>query len=125
MAAVKIRFRVDLDSRCSVGIGKIELLEGVARTGSISQAAREMQMSYRRAWLLLNDVNVGFDRPVVRASPGGRRGGGAILTDFGKSLVAAYRELETEIHSLAASRLRSLSRHVKPGGGESGDGPRL
>lgn len=113
MTALRIRFRVDLDSRCSVGIGKIELLENIARTGSISQAAREMRMSYRRAWLLLHDVNVGFDRPAVEASTGGRHGGGAALTDFGRSLVAAYRDLEQDIQALAASRLRSLGKHVK------------
>jgi molybdate transport system regulatory protein len=62
-STLTVRFRVDFGSRCSVGVGKIELLEGIARTGSLSQAAREMRMSYRRAWLLLEDMNVSFDQP--------------------------------------------------------------
>jgi molybdate transport system regulatory protein len=55
-----VRFRVDFDRHCSVGIGKIELLEGIARSGSLSEAARRMRMSYRRAWLLLADLNTSF-----------------------------------------------------------------
>jgi molybdate transport system regulatory protein len=80
--APTVRFRVDFGNRCSIGIGKIELLEGIAPTGSISQAAREMRMSYRRAWLLLEDMNVSFDHPVARSSVGGRGGGGVVLTSI-------------------------------------------
>ncbi|HEY0799584.1 MAG TPA: LysR family transcriptional regulator, partial [Steroidobacteraceae bacterium] len=92
-----LRFRVDFGTDCSVGLGKIELLEGIAQTGSLSKAAREMQMSYRRAWLLLEDLNRSFDQPVARASVGGRGGGGAILTTFGQRLVDGYRKLESEV----------------------------
>jgi molybdate transport system regulatory protein len=63
MTASSIRFRVDFEGQCSVGLGKIALLEGIARTGSVSQAAREMDMSYRRAWLLVDSLNHGFDQP--------------------------------------------------------------
>ena len=63
--ALTVRFRVDFDARCSVGIGKIELLEAIAGTGSLSQAARRLKMSYRRAWLLMADLNASFDQPVV------------------------------------------------------------
>src|SRR6202023_478207 len=93
--ALTVRFRVDFGNRCSVGVGKIELLEGIARTGSLSQAAREMRMSYRRAWLLLEEMNVSFDQPVAHASVGGRGGGGVVLTAFGTRLVEGYRRLET------------------------------
>jgi molybdate transport system regulatory protein len=96
-----VRFRVDFANRRSVGIGKIELLEGIARTGSLSQAAREMRMSYRRAWLLLADLNACFDSPVARTSTGGRGGGGAVLTPFGTELVAGYRELESSLRPIA------------------------
>jgi len=113
--AVTVRFRVDFGNRCSVGVGKIELLEGIARTGSISQAAREMRMSYRRAWLLLEDMNVSFDHPVARASVGGRGGGGVILTSFGLGLVAGYRRLESGLRPLADACMEDVSRHIKVG----------
>ena len=114
--ALKVRFRIDFGSRCSIGAGKIELLEGIARSGSLSQAAREMRMSYRRAWLLLEDMNLSFDEPVARASVGGRGGGGVILTAFGTRLAADYRRLESSLQSLAAECVEDLGRHVKSGG---------
>ena len=110
--ALTVRFRVDIGRHCSIGIGKIELLEGIALTGSLSQAARRMRMSYRRAWLLLADLNKGFDRPVVHSSTGGRGGGGAVLTPLGVRLVAGYRELEAKILPLANSCLREAGRRA-------------
>jgi molybdate transport system regulatory protein len=110
-----VRFRVDFGSRCSVGAGKIELLEGIARTGSLSQAARDMRMSYRRAWLLIEDMNVSFDHPVTHASVGGRGGGGVVLTVFGSRLVAGYRRLESSLQPLADTYLEDFGRHIKSG----------
>ena len=114
--ALSVRFRVDFGTRCSVGLGKIELLEGIARTGSLSQAAREMRMSYRRAWLLLEDMNLNFDQPVTHASVGGRGGGGVVLTSLGTRLVAGYRQLESSLQPLAGTYLEDFGRHVKAGG---------
>jgi len=113
--SLTVRFRVDFGSRCSVGVGKIELLEGIGRTGSLSQAAREMRMSYRRAWLLLDDMNLSFDHPVTHASVGGRGGGGVVLTSFGSALVAAYRRLESSLRPLADACMEEFSRHIKIG----------
>ena len=112
MHRVSIRFRVDLGKACSVGPGKIALLEAIARTGSLSQAARELGMSYRRGWLLLDSLNSSFRRLVVALSKGGRGGGGAILTPFGKSLVAAYRELEAGLLARARSALAGIAREA-------------
>jgi molybdate transport system regulatory protein len=109
----KLRFRVDFSPECSIGIGKIEILEGIARCGSLSGAAREMGMSYRRAWLLLEDLNSGFDEPVTRASVGGRGGGGVVLTSFGERLVEGYRQLESRMQRLTAQRLQDFGRHAK------------
>ena len=113
--ALTVRFRIDFGNRCSIGVGKIELLEGIARTGSISQAAREMRMSYRRAWLLLEDMNVSFDHPVARASVGGRGGGGVVLTSFGSGLVAGYRRLESSLRPVADACMEDIGRHIKVG----------
>ena len=107
-----VRFRVDLSGNCSVGVGKVELLEAIACAGSLSQAAREIGMSYRRAWLLLADMNVNFGHPVARTSTGGRGGGGAELTGLGASIVNGYRNLESEMRPLALSYLRNLNRHL-------------
>ena len=112
-SAPTVRLRVDFDSRCSVGVGKVQLLEGIARTGSLSAAAREMRMSYRRAWLLLEDMNISFDHPVARASVGGRGGGGVVLTAFGMKLIEGYRRLESSVQTLAGEYLLEFGRHIK------------
>lgn len=113
-SALTVRFRVDFGGKCSVGVGKVELLEGIARTGSLSQAARDMRMSYRRAWLLLDDLNSSFDDPVAHASVGGHGGGGVVLTPFGSGLVERYRRLESQLQPLAGEYLEDVGRHVKP-----------
>lgn len=88
--------------------GKIRLLEAIGRTGSISQAGRNLGMSYRRAWLLIDDMNQCFRHPVVNARPGGSQGGGAVLTEFGTELVRDYRALETAAETAAKPQLRGF-----------------
>jgi molybdate transport system regulatory protein len=90
----KLSIRVVLGPAQAIGPGKIRLLESIAETGSISAAGRAMRMSYRRAWLLLDELNHLFDRPVATTAQGGRTGGGASLTPFGKRLVLGYRKME-------------------------------
>lgn len=92
MASLSIR--VDLSASSSIGPGKIRLLEVIDETGSISAAGRAMAMSYRRAWLLLDELNHMFAEPVATTMLGGRAGGGATLTSFGKRLIEGYREME-------------------------------
>ena len=101
MSEVSVSFRVDFSPDCAVGPGKIALLEHIDSSGSLSEAARELKMSYRRAWLLLEDLNTSFQQPVAQMSVGGRGGGGAALTAFGSELVAAYRTLEAHIRKRA------------------------
>jgi len=101
MTGVSVSFRVDFSPECAVGPGKIALLEHISSTGSLSEAARKLKMSYRRAWLLLEDLNTSFQQPVALMSVGGRGGGGASLTPFGEELVAAYRNFEAHIHKRA------------------------
>lgn len=107
MASLSIR--LDLAPDVRVGPGKVRLLELVAEQGSISGAGRAIGMSYRRAWLLLDELNRSFPEPVVDAARGGRRGGGAVLTPFGLRLVAAYRAIERGAAEAAAPHLAALS----------------
>jgi len=107
-----IRFRLDFHHQCSVGIGKISLLEAIARTGSLSQAARDIGMSYRRAWLLIDSMNAEFDTRVISATVGGSGGGGAQLTSFGRELIQAYRNLEARIALLAVEHMSDVATHV-------------
>ena len=104
-----MRLRVDLSPGHAIGPGKIALLEQIDRTGSLSQAARELNMSYRRAWLLLDDLNHTFTQPATAMSVGGSGGGGARLTPFGKRLVGAYRGLEQATEELAVKQLEWLA----------------
>lgn len=94
MSLPAIRFRIDFVPGCSVGPGKIALLEAIKHSGSLSQAARDLKMSYRRAWLLLDNLNRSFAEPIVTTSVGGSHGGGAAVTAFGAALVGCYRKIE-------------------------------
>lgn len=110
--APEVRFRIDFAEACSVGAGKIDLLEAIGRFGSLSEAARQMSMSYRRAWLLIDSLNRDFDLPVASTSVGGSGGGGAVLTPFGQQLIEAYRGLEAGVQALAARQLSDVAAHV-------------
>jgi molybdate transport system regulatory protein len=112
MKSPTLRLRVDFNAECSLGPGKIQLLEGIGRTGSLSQTARDLDMSYRRAWLLLESVNVSFDQRVVSSQVGGKAGGGAQLTAFGQQVIDAFRKLEAELQLLGAGRMRSIAIHI-------------
>ena len=104
-----VRLRIDFGPRSSIGPGKIALLERIEASGSLSQAARELRMSYRRAWLLLDDLNHAFVEPVATASVGGAGGGGARLTALGRRIIAAYRAVEHASLDAATTRLAWLA----------------
>ncbi len=114
MRAPAVRFRIDFSNCAHVGPGKIELLEAIARYGSLSQAARTLGMSYRRAWLLVASLNESFRKPVTVASTGGKGGGGAAVTEFGAELIESYRALEKDFAALAARRLGAIVPAVVP-----------
>ena len=84
-----VRFRLDFGREEAVGPGKISLLEHIGSSGSLSQAARELNMSYRRAWQLLDSLNSSFRERAVLTQKGGRGGGGAALTPLGEELSAS------------------------------------
>ncbi|HET7779521.1 MAG TPA: LysR family transcriptional regulator [Rudaea sp.] len=92
------------------GPGKADLLEKIAETGSISGAARQMRMSYKRAWQLVDEMNRMFTGPLIEAAPGGARGGGATLTPLGARIAAAYRGIQEKLPLAARRELALLSR---------------
>jgi molybdate transport system regulatory protein len=100
-----IRIRIDFTENVNLGPGKIALLEAIRSTGSISDAARSLGMSYRRAWLLVNSLKEGFSEAVTVSATGGKGGGGARVTPFGLTLIKQFRLLEREIARLSAQRL--------------------
>lgn len=100
----------------AMGPGKAELLERIGRNGSISAAAREMGMSYRRAWQLVDSLNAAFREPVVTTAVGGRRGGGARITPYGKGLVAAFRVMEGKASAAIAGDLRRYAAQLRSAG---------
>ena len=114
------RVRIDFSETCSLGPGKIALLEGIERTGSLSAAARSLGMSYRRGWMLLHSVNDAVAEPVVALSAGGKDGGGARLTEFGRRLITTYRDLESAVDALTAKAFASLSAKRTAGAGGVG-----
>lgn len=116
MRAPAVRFRVDFGRDEAIGPGKIALLEHIGTSGSLSQAARELGMSYRRAWQLLASLNVSFRERAVMTAKGGRGGGGATLTPFGRELIRAYREFDAEVQDRALRHFRAISRRAHPQG---------
>jgi molybdate transport system regulatory protein len=91
-----------------LGPGKVELLAHIAQTGSISQAAKKMKMSYRRAWLLIDELNHMFEKPCVETAAGGAGGGGAKVTDFGQKVIAAFKALEKAMAKECEGAFKSL-----------------
>lgn len=107
-----LSLRIDL-AQGRIGPGKISLLEAIDREGSISAAGRALGMSYKRAWDLVDALNRILGTPVVATSPGGYRGGGAVLTDAGRNLVADYRAIERAAQRAAEPRLAALARRTR------------
>ncbi len=106
----RLSIRVDLDDNGRLGPGKVALLEAIDAHGSISAAGRAMNMSYRRAWDLVSEINASFREPLVISQPGGRHGGGARLTALGADLVRHYRAIETAAAAASAPHLAALDR---------------
>jgi molybdate transport system regulatory protein len=104
----KVRLRIDLAPGAAIGPGKVELLEAIQATGSLSEAARRIGMSYRRAWVLLDNLNRSFAGPLATASVGGRGGGGVELTPLGTELIKRFRRLEATVDRLATEQFADV-----------------
>ena len=97
----------------AMGPGRARLVALIASTGSISAAAREMGMSYRRAWQLVDALNTSFNEPLVVTVVGGQRGGGAIVTGFGQRVVEDYHRMESKASAAIASDLKHYATHLR------------
>lgn len=110
-----LSLRINLDPEGRLGPGKIELLEQIASSGSISAGARNMNMSYKRAWDLVEEMNRMFGKPMVLAQTGGRRGGGARLTPVGRAVIDRFRAIERTVTAAAAPHLDALRADIDAG----------
>jgi molybdate transport system regulatory protein len=119
-----VRFRVDFTPACSVGPGKIALLETIVRTGSLQRAARQLGMSYAYGWLLLNDLNRSFGEPVTKSAMGGSTRGGMTVTAFGERLVRCYRSAARAIEVALQSELKPIARKAVPQRSRKSSAPR-
>jgi molybdate transport system regulatory protein len=108
--STRLTIRLDFDAGRRLGAGKVALLESIDTTGSISAAGRAQGMSYRRAWLLVDDLNQLFVAPLVSAHHGGAKGGGAALTDEGRRIVTLYRDAEAKMRLAAQPEIDSIER---------------
>ena len=114
MTAPSPRLRIILGKAIAIGPGKAELLRLIEETGSISAAARKMGMSYRRAWTLVETMNTAFREPMVEAATGGRGGGGAQVTDFGREALDRYRAMEEKAVRSVTGEMDAFSEMLDP-----------
>lgn len=111
---LKVILRIDFPGDTRLGRGKVQLMEHIRNTGSISAAGRAMDMSYRRAWLLVDEMNRMFRMPVVESQRGGKQGGGAALTAFGIDLLARMNALQETVVKAMDADLTWLEEHRAP-----------
>lgn len=107
-ARIALKLRLWRDNDVAMGPGKADLLDAIRQTGSISAAARTMDMSYRRAWMLVDVMNRNFRKPLVHSAVGGSRGGGAQLTETGARILAQFRIMEASALAAAETHLALL-----------------
>lgn len=110
-AGSSIKLQIDFPGGVRLGPGKVALLEAIDSAGSLSRAAAEIGMSYRRAWLFMDQINQAFDQVAVSTPEHGHGGGPAKLTDFGRELIRQYRSIEKKAISSGGEILSWLDEH--------------
>jgi len=108
MVSLSLSIRIDLANGDRIGPGKVALLEAIRSTGSISAGARALGMSYRRAWLLVEQINHALREPAVTTETGGQSGGGASVTPIGERIINLYRAIEAEARMAAGGEFRAI-----------------
>ena len=111
---VGVRVWVEREGQAVLGEGRAELLAAIDAEHSITKAAKSAGMSYRRAWLLVDALNHMFPDTLVSASPGGSRGGGAKLTDYGRGVAAAYRRVEVRARAAMREEMAAFNLAIDP-----------
>ncbi|ENU29691.1 hypothetical protein F991_02178 [Acinetobacter sp. CIP-A165] len=112
-ARLKLHVRILSENEIAFGPGKAELLEAIQRTGSISQAAKCMNMSYRRAWQLVETMNQCFRSNLVETQTGGIHGGGAVVTELGQLVLNKFRIMEQQAIQAVESEFEELSNYME------------
>jgi molybdate transport system regulatory protein len=105
---IRVRCWIDVDDEKFFGLGRVELLQHVDKTGSIAKAAKSMGMSYKKAWAMVEDMNDRGHEPYVLSRKGGKKGGGAELTDTAKKVVAAYNKMLAQLNTVAKKHSKIL-----------------
>lgn len=113
MATIRNTTRVMAKGERAFGPGKADLLERISAEGSISKAAKSMEMSYSRAWQLVDAMNQAFRKPLVESTAGGRKGGGAVLTSMGKEVLGLFRKMEKQLAADADAYLAEFEKRLK------------
>ena len=118
----RLRLRLLFGDDAMVGPGKVELLERIRDAGSISAAGRGMAMSYKRAWMLVEEMNAAFRTPLVDSTRGGPGGGGARITEAGAEVLRRYRAIERAASQSAAGDIAALEAMLRSPPGDIPDG---
>ncbi|HAO23765.1 MULTISPECIES: winged helix-turn-helix domain-containing protein [unclassified Methylophaga] len=108
-----VKIRLHLNDKIALGPGKADLLEAIIQNGSISAAGRAMNMSYKRAWDLVNTMNESFVQPIVTTAKGGSHGGGAEVTELGKQVLTQYRLAQLRAEQAIEDEMLTLSHQLK------------
>lgn len=115
-SAIRLRARVwvEVEGKAGAALSDAgaDLLEQIEVCGSLSEAARRLRYAYRRAWLLVDGMNRSWDQPVVKAATGGKHGGGAQLTDHGRAVLAAYRDVQVRVECAIDEAAAGFTRAV-------------
>lgn len=114
MTAKNIKIHIPYGDVSAIGPGKADLLEAIDRSGSISAAARDMGMSYKRAWDLVDTMNKSFLEPLVVTATGGSHGGGAQITEFGFEVLRRYRDIEIKANQAVTAEIAELLTLLSP-----------
>ncbi|KJD36565.1 molybdenum transporter [Tamlana sedimentorum] len=105
---IKSRIWIEANNNVLLGQGRVQLLKAIAETGSLSKAAKSLNISYKKAWTLLDSVNKSAKKPVTINSIGGKGGGGAELTDYGKSLIHVFDEINQNCWEFLDKQLKKI-----------------
>ena len=106
---IKSRIWIEADDNVLLGEGRVRLLKAIDKTGSLSKAAKSLQISYKKAWTLIDAVNKSSKKPVTVTSIGGKGGGGAVLTEYGKNLILAFEDINKNCWSHLDTQIEKIN----------------